>query len=86
MPTASMPKASIHEHREVATPENKIGATGKILLSPPSRDAMLAKDGDEFELSIFVATALYRRHATGTLRLGKNVGHQTRNLDRLPPQ
>jgi hypothetical protein len=43
-----MPETSIHKGSQAFTAENKVGFARQLLVSPPARDSIRPKDGNQF--------------------------------------
>ena len=55
MPSASMPKATIHKHSKTFSREDEIGLSGQRLMTAPARDSPLSENCHKPDLGRFIA-------------------------------
>ena len=75
---ASVPKATVHKHRDLMRAENEIRLARQRRSAPPAGDAMLTEQRNQAKLGALVVLAAHARHKPRASRTGVDVGHEAR--------
>jgi hypothetical protein len=75
MQSATVPETAVHKDRQFLEYEDKVRFAWQRLMSPPSGDAMFAKDSCELHFGRFVPMRANCRHYLRTFLLAENICH-----------
>lgn len=75
---AAVPKAAVNKNDELRAGKNEIRLAQQLLVAPPSRDSMLAKNSDELDFGRFISRRANRSHDLRALCFVEYVGHAQR--------
>jgi hypothetical protein len=71
-----MPKATVNEQRDPLAIESKVGTSWQVFqMGSPACNFATAEERTDFRFGGKVASALYRRHDSGTFGFREYVGH-----------
>lgn len=80
---AAVPKAPVHKDGDALLGENEVGLAKDGLMTAPAGDVVLTEQLYQGELGILIATAADARHDLGSLGLGEDVGHGTKEKQKV---
>src|SRR5258708_4859236 len=73
VPPASVPEATINEHRHALTPENKIWLPGQCQLPPPAANPICPENSRQPHFGLLITDRAHSRHHLGALLSRKHV-------------
>lgn len=77
MAGATVPKTTVHEHRQLGLGKYEIRLAHKGVLAAPTSDLIPLKNRDQLEFGRLVAFGPDLAHQQGTFAFGKNIRHAT---------